>query len=311
VENWIAFAITLGLVEMTDYLPLLILFPIWILAIKEKKDASWWKRFLMSHIILVIFAFIWSPIFIKQLTSGINVSNSSPVWVSVLGSFSIKDILLIPAKFAVGRVTLFDKKMYLFVIGIIVVLFGGLFYQARELFHKNKLILLWLTIPFLVSLIISVKIPVLNYFRFLFLLPAFYLLLASGLLSVPKKYFKVMLFVVLAINLASSFMYLTNKTFQRENWRGAVKYVEANKNSKDVVIFPADSQMEAYRYYAPNALIYGPEAINKYHKSIWLVRYAQVISNPSDTTRLRIEGLGYKKTGEFDFNGVTIWKYTY
>src|SRR5258708_7282102 len=104
-------------------------------------------------------------------------------------------------------------------------------------------------------------------------------------------------------------MYLNNMKFQREDWRSAVKYIENTKTTNSVVIFPANSQMEGYRYYAPNALIYGPEAIRTGYSEVWLLRYAQPISDPNDLTRLRLESLNYKKMQELDFNGVVVWRY--
>src|SRR5258708_35963228 len=112
VGYWLLFAIILPLIFLTDYLPILILVPIWLIALKSKKNFLWWEKFLTSHIILVISEVLWLPIFLKQLIAGISVTNSSPNWVNVLGKFSLKEILLIPVKFAVGRVGFDNKILY-------------------------------------------------------------------------------------------------------------------------------------------------------------------------------------------------------
>ena len=72
----------------------------------------------------------------------------------------------------------------------------------------------------------------------------------------------------------------------------------------------ADSNTEAYRYYAPNAKIAGPEGVKKGFNQIWLMRYVQDVFDPGDKVRTKIESLGYKNVGEYDFNGVDVWEYT-
>ncbi len=309
VGDWVGYGIVIGLIGITDYLPLLILIPIWIFAVSLKKDFKWWKKFIMSHIILVILAILWAPTFTKQLTSGINITSTSQAWVAVLGTFSIKDILLIPIKFAIGRVGFDNKFIYAGIVGLLFIIFGFLIYKSKNYFEKLKLTYLWLIVPILVALIISFKIPILNYFRFLFLLPAFYLLIASGIFSLKKSSRQIFLSLIILINLTTSGIYLTNIKFQRENWKGAVSYIESNKVVNSAVIFPANSQMEVYRYYAPEATINDSKEIKNNYSEIWLVRYAVAISDPNDTTRLKVEGLGYKKAQELDFNGVVVWKY--
>ncbi|CAN5302305.1 hypothetical protein BH10PAT1_BH10PAT1_3080 [soil metagenome] len=299
VKIWIGYAITLGLIGATDYLPLLILPIFWIYGVLSKQKFTWFKKLFMSHIILFLFAILWMPTFLKQLSSGLNVVNHSPAWVSVLGKFSIKDILLIPVKFGIGRVGFDNKFIYGFVVLIVFSIFGYLLFKGLRLIFVQRTtslwLGLWLIVPLILALIISLKFPVLNYFRFLFVLPALYLILASG----KKK----LVILVVVINLITSFMYLTNIRFQREDWRGFSKFIGNNP-----VIFPADSQKEAFLYYNSNANILNVNDLNNM-KNVWLMRYAQPISDPSDSTRMKIENLGYIKTNEYDFNGVTVFKY--
>ncbi len=307
VGDWVLFSVILGLIGLTDYLPLLILPVFWIFGFLVKKDVYWWKRFIMSHIVIALGAVVWMPLFIKQLTSGINVANGSPAWVSVLGTFSIKDIVLIPVKFMIGRISFDNNIFYAFVVGILVATFGFIFLRSIKLIKSIKnlsLIWLWLIVPIALALVISIKLPVLNYFRFLFVLPAMYILIAFGVNALNKKWKWLFIFVIIIINLATSFVYLTNQKFQREDWRSFVKFV-----NDQPVLFPADSQKEAFLFYNQKANIIDIKNIQN-HKEFWLMRYAQPISDPSDSIRIKVENLGYKKNGEFDFNGVTVWKYT-
>lgn len=309
VGDWLLFSIILGFTGMTDYLPLFVLPAIWIFGILTKQNFTWWKKFLMSHIILIALDLAWFPVFIKQLTSGITSINSSPAWVNVLGKFSLKDTLLIPVKFAIGRISFDNKLIYGVFVTIILSIFLLLILKSKKVFQKTLLIYLWAIIPLVISLLVSLKIPVLNYFRFLFVLPAVYLIISFGIISLSKKWQAIVIVLILGINFITSFIYLSENRFQREDWRSAVSYIEAKRGEKSIVVFPALSQMEAYRYYAPSASLYGPDALRKGLSQIWLIRYAQPISDPSDSTRQKIESLGYKKHDELDFNGVLIWKY--
>jgi hypothetical protein len=102
---------------------------------------------------------------------------------------------------------------------------------------------------------------------------------------------------------------LLDPRFQREDWRGLTSFIESNKSAASITIFVADSNMEAYRYYAPSAKIAGPSGINTQYNEIWLMRYVKDIFDPEETVKAKIESLGYKKEGEYDFNGVGVWKY--
>jgi len=89
-----------------------------------------------------------------------------------------------------------------------------------------------------------------------------------------------------------------------------VNFVESQKKDKSITLFVADSNMEAYRYYAPNAKIAGPEALKAGYDQIWLMCYVKDIFDPNDTLKSKVESLKYQKVGKYDFNGVVVWKYT-
>ena len=301
VGEWLVFSLSLGVVGLTDYILLLILPVFWIYGFLTKKKFIWFQKLVMSHIILGVVALVWLPVFVRQLFSGGNVMTLSPAWAEVLGTFSVKQVFLIPVKLMIGRIGFDEKAIYALVVGIFVLIFGMVIYRSKKYMKNLKLVYLWLTLPILSAIMISIKLPLVNYFRFLFVIPALYVIVASGVTGLPRRWQWIFLAVVVGLNLTTSFIYLTDKRFQREDWRSAVNFIESKRVKNSVVVFPGNSQMEAYRYYAPEILTYGPEGVNGYVSEIWLVRYAQAISDPEDLTR--------KKVDEFDFNGVVVWKY--
>ena len=101
-----------------------------------------------------------------------------------------------------------------------------------------------------------------------------------------------------------------NEKFHREDWKGLVKFVESESRDKNsIVLFVADSQMEAYKYYSKDAKIAGPAGLGEGLDLIWLMRYVQPMFDPEDKLRQEVERFGYQKTGEFDFNKVVVWRY--
>jgi hypothetical protein len=165
---------------------------------------------------------------------------------------------------------------------------------------KNRFNWLWLGLPILIGFILSFKIPVFVYFRFLFVLPAFVLLLAEG---TPKN-IKFIIFITI-ISVISLGIFNFNSRFQREDWRAVVNYIKNNK-----VFMPSRAQDAALKYYSPNIIINDVNNITLgQEKTIYLVRYVQEIFDQRDFLRRVLELSGYIKAEEKVFNGVVVWKY--
>ena len=304
-KRWAIFSVVLMLVDLTDYPALLIIPIFWILA---KKD---WKRLAISHLPLAISYVFWSPIFLKQLGVGISVNLTSPSWANLLGTFSFKNFALIPVKFILGRIGFDNKYVYALVVGLALVLFAYPLALSLKKVKQSLPIWLWLVIPIILGMIISLKLSIFSYFRFLFCLPALYLLVAIGLEKVRPKISNILIIVLVATNLVFSGIYLISPRFQREDWRGLASFIKKeSENRRAIVLFVADSNMEAYKYYDSGANISGPNGFSTKYQKIWLMRYLQPVFDANDTLRAKIEASGYNKEKEYDFNGVVVWKYT-
>lgn len=308
VGQWLGFSFSVAGAAMAHYLAFLMLPVYWLIA-KEQKKSSWRKKFFASHNILVIMVLLWSPIFIQQLKSGVGTKTTSPLWWNILGKTSLKEILLVPAKFILGRISIENNVLYLAVLLIVGVVFALAILPALRRFRKIKLVWAWLLLPVLTAALVGLFIPVFSYSRLVFVLPALYLLMSFGLSRLKKVQSNLLLAMILAVNLVTSGVYLTNTKFHREDWRGLVEFIEANSGENAVTLFVANSQMEAYRYYSKTDKISGPNGLGSNFDQIWLMRYVQSLFDPEDILRKNIEGLGYEKVKEYDFNGVVVWKY--
>ncbi|KKQ91789.1 MAG: hypothetical protein UU16_C0001G0049 [Candidatus Woesebacteria bacterium GW2011_GWA2_40_7] len=291
-KRWIYFSIILAMLSMTDYASLLVIPVFWVFSLKD------WKKLALSHIpMLAVFA-VWLPIFQKQLMSGISLKDSA--WWNILGPANFKNTVLIPIKFIFGRISFDDKLLYAAISSAGICLFGFLLYKARK---SSRLLCGWFVLPIVLGVLISFKIPTLAYFRFLFCLPAFCLLVSKGV-EKSGKFSKILLVLVISVNILSTFYYLTDFRFQREDWRSA-----ANAIGDQKIILPANSQKEALIYYGKSGQIVSTSDLSKSDTEIWLSRYVWEIFDPKDSVRLKIESLGYNRTQESNFNGVVFYKY--
>lgn len=291
-KKWILFSIVLALLAATDYVSLFVIPVFWIFGVKN------WKKILFSHIPVFSFFILWFPIFQKQLLSGLSLEGSS--WWNLLGTATIKNIALIPVKFIFGRISFDDKALYAVIAIIAILLYGYILFKARKSF---RLLWGWLIIPIVLGILISFKIPTLSYFRFIFCLPAFYILVAGGIEKI-NKYRDLFLFLVISINILSTLYYVLNPNFQREDWRKAAVEI-----GEDTIILPAYSQTEALEYYGKGDQIVNIDNFVGGKKVVWLSRYVWWVFDPADLARKKVESLGYNKELEENFNGVVFWKY--
>lgn len=292
-KRWILLSVSLLFLGMTDYVSLFILPVFLIVGLKE------WKKVVLSLAPLMMGFLIWWPVFVRQLAAGVSVQGSA--WWNILGPATFKNIVLIPIKFIIGRITFDNKAIYLAILGISMPIFIYLLFKAK---NASKVIWTWLLVPITIGVLVSFKIPTLSYFRFLFCLPALYILLAVGIEKMGK-YKKIVLFFLIVSNILFTTYYLFTPCFHREDWRKAANFIGSNK-----IVFPANSQKEALTYYGKGNQTISVGALSKKDSEVWLSRYVWEVVDQGDVIGKEIENLGYNKISEEDFNGVVFWKYT-
>lgn len=302
---WIVLSLLLLILGATDYLSLLIIPALFIYSFLKKKNINFISKLTLSHIPLAAGFALWAPYFAKQIEAGLSVRMDNPGWWQILGKAGLKEIALLPVKFMIGRISFDNKVVYGVVVVIVGLLFGYLIFKSLKSLRKNhKLLALWFIVPILLAFLLSFKLSVFSYFRLIFVLPAFYLIVTLGLYEAKKKFFPLLFLALVFVNTAFSLSYLLNSKFQREDWRGLTAEISASP-----VVFPAKSQREAFHYYNPKPNIIEPENLSKNEKELYLMRYVTDIFDPGDLVRTKVEELGYKKTNDYNFNGIVVWKY--
>lgn len=251
-SNWFWFSLGIILLVFTDYMPvfLLPLFPLY--GFNQKiKSRKWWLLFIASFAPLFILGLLWLPIFKAQSLGGKWLLENLPAWRSVAGGASLKQLALVWIKFCFGRISFTNKGLYysLIVIFSIPVVFSLTKFLRGG--RKFRLVLFWLIIPLVFGFIASAFFPAFIYFRYLFVLPVFYLALALGIWSFKNATLRFFLTgLVIIINLATSFIYLIDRNQQREDWRGAVLAVEARLKENEAVAFLNPEPFAPYRWYS-------------------------------------------------------------
>ncbi len=235
------------LIIYTDYLPAVVFIAV-IVSLNLLKKFS--KKWIFVFFAVGISYLPWLSIFVKQLNLGFAGRGRSELFDKVLGKFDPASLPLTFEKFVLGRIPI-DFNVTLIVI--VPVLFTFIFLlilgiKRADNFSK-KILLTWAIIPIIFSQLLSLKLPVYLYFRMVFILPVFYLLLGLGIAGFKNRLFIFILSLVVLINLCAVSFYYFDEKIQRENWKQATKWINLNLQSEDVVLFTSGDPFPPYSWY--------------------------------------------------------------
>lgn len=321
--NLLGFIIATSLMLYTDYLPYLLI-PTYavFLIINRKKLKGAIKTFLPSFIIIFLTLTPWLVIFPQQLKGGLGTAANSPAWANVVGSPQASTLLLTFVKFTIGRISVDNNISYAILfapIGFFVILLLSLSFFRMS--PKRSFLWYWFAVPIALAFAVSFYIPIFSYFRFIFVLPAFYILWAAAINTINwPRFVRIMLLFALVINIGSTVIYLENPKFHRENWRDATAYVSANSNKDSTILFEADFPTGPFDYYnSSNLQAYGvltnfnakpqevQDKINLYTQNknkVFLFQYLTQITDPNGLVFQTLLDNGYKNSKTTDFTGV-------
>jgi len=319
----------------SDYFGFLVLLAQGTFLLIKKK----YKLLLISNCILLIAYFPWLPMFITQIKTGMLATETLPEWGNLVNVSFLKAIPLTLVKFTIGRITIFDKRLYTAVSGVILFFIGSLMIRwiikgrKSPITNHQSQITLWFFVPLIVSWLASLFIPNFQPFRLLLILPAFYLILAVGIHGENASMIQIIeAGIILAINLSSLLVYYSNPYFHREDWRGVVKYL--GEQSNPTAILPSETSDWPIRYYDPLKkiqLIYGTGGFNTVlinelrideltnyelrmsedsnKKTIYYIRYLVPLFDPKENILAELNNAGYTKVREISFNQIPVWEF--
>ena len=256
--------------------------------ITKKWNIFWWSSLGIAITVLAV-----SPLLLIQLKMSGQMLNQVTNWSLVLGKVNLKNLFLIPFKFSIGRISWYPKISYYLIGGIWTIIVFGL---ATKQLIKNKIMKWILIIPIVMGVIFSFKSPLMQYFRFLYLIPILSLVLAE------IKNNKIKLLLVVGFLIFSG-MYLLNPNMYREDWKSLTASLK-NENK----IYMVESFGDPVRYYNSKIKIVDIKTTNPTEEKITLIPYGEEIHGINSDEKLT--KLGYKLTKKNNFREITteIWE---
>jgi hypothetical protein len=319
---WIFFSMTLFLLLFTDYLPVMMILVFLFYLLYKEKSKGVWSKFVLSLLPLVIIGIFWLPIFQRQSENGRWLLATVPGWKDVAGGANLKQIILLWMKFTFGRISLENKiPYYILVILTSIPFLFSIFAFIKSKYYKRTIIGMWFILPLLLGFIISYFIPAFIYFRFLFIYPAFVIIVSLGIFACKSDFLrKILVTSILTINIFSLAFYLLSKNQQREDWRSAVRFVENSIKNNEIVVFEYPEPFAPYRWYERKPdlsfgltdSIYASdnkttlltiETIND-KSGLYYFEYLRDLSDPNRIVEKVIKDHDFTASAVYNFNGI-------
>jgi len=281
----------------TSYLSWFLWFALLIYLFSTKR-----YRLLLLHLFPAATLLFWFPSLFSSLQIGNSTRSHAPEWGRVVGGISWKSLPLTWVKFVLGRISFTNKYLY----GIIVIMLGSLHLfilnNFRKLTTKSYLlstIIIWLLSPLILGVIFATFLPVYQYFRVLFALPAYLLLLAIFLSKYKSNTFSILL---IASQLMALIYFWFTPHLHKEDWRQLVSDLPPDA----VVAMPSRAQSAPLLYYGFAGSIIEPSHEEITGNSIYYIRYVEDLF---DTKRLGAKNFatnGYTITSQKVYPGIQV-----
>ncbi|MDD2225124.1 MAG: glycosyltransferase family 39 protein [Candidatus Shapirobacteria bacterium] len=288
-RDLVIFNLMMGLAFGTFYGSIFLIasFAIYFLIKKE------WKLFWLTNIGTGLAIIILTPLLLTQIKNSqimlVQVTN----WTLVLGKVNLKNLLLIPLKFGVGKISFYPKIWYYLIGGIWSLIILGLILKNKK---ESNWLKIFLGLPIFLAILFSIKSPLLQYFRFLYLVPIMCLVLA---INCDKKWQKILIgggFLIF------SSMYLLNPNYYREDWKSVATKIENEKS-----VYMIESFSDPIKFYNPKMEIKDIKTITPTENEIWVIPFGEAIHGINLEEKLK--NLGYKRIVQKDFREMELEKW--
>lgn len=180
---------------------------------------------------------VLSPLLLSQFQNSRTMLELVPNWDLVLGKVTLKNLFLIPVKFSIGHISFSPKILYYFISsGWTLFIFIAFIFSSRP--HPK--LLYFFSFPLFVATLFSFSSPMLQYFRFIYLIP----ILAISLATINSKSIKLLIIGGFGI---FSLLYLLIPNFHREDWQS----LSSNLPPRSTV-WMIPSFADPIKYYRPD-----------------------------------------------------------
>jgi uncharacterized membrane protein len=266
----------------------------WFALLAQGLYALYKKRFdlVALQFVSALTLLAWIPSFISSLSIGQSTRGSSPEWGRVVGGLEWKSLPLTWVKFNIGRLGFENKTLYAAVVSAL-----GLFhlYILKKLdYQKYSVFFLWIVPPVLLGLLTAYFLPVYSYFRLLFVLPAYLLLLPLSSLKLSKY--------LVYLNLVFLVIFLFSPRYHKEDWRSLMQDLPADS----VVAMPSRAQSAPLHYYGWTGEIVEPSHEELTGDKVYYVRYVEDLFDVSKLGQANFKDSGYTITSQKVYPGIQV-----
>ena len=289
-KHKIFFGIFISLAFLTFYGSIFLIVSFLIYSLCKKN----YKFFILNTFYLILTTLIVSPLLYSQLINSKVALSQATNWSLVLGKANLKNLFLIPIKFSIGRISFYPKWLYWGIAGTWTV------FVLRTVLLRTvltKTVLYLLIFPLLLGFFVSFFTPMLQYFRFIYLIPIVCLILGFSLSGRAK--YNLGGYATVGGFFIFSMIYLLLPQFHREDWKSLVKSLP-----KNVPIYMILSSSDPVKYYSQSSNVLTLESSkDSKQKEIIIIPYTADIYGLDYKTLLSKNGYQLKK--EVSFREVT------
>ncbi len=239
----------------------------------------------------------WAPSLVSSLKIGQSTMTHSPEWGKVVGGLNWKSLPLTWVKFNIGRVGFDNKYFYAIIVGVVALVHG--FILRHVSYKKYAPVLLWLFIPVVLGVIAAAIIPVYSYFRVLFVLPAYLLLLAIGAESSGKQY---LIKVLILFQLTALGYFWISPRYHREDWRT----LSSEIGDGVTLAMPSRAQSAPLIYYSYKGNIIEPSHDEISGDKIYYIKYVEDLFDVKKLGRENLLKSGYTIVEQKVYPGIQL-----
>jgi len=271
----------------------------WLVLLSQAIYAIWKKRsdLLLIQLVSGLTLLAWLPSFLASLGIGRSTMSTSPEWGRVVGGLTWKSLPLTWVKFVIGRISFDNKLLYTAIVSSIGIL--HLYVLSHLPAKKYVIIFAWLVPPLVLGVLIASILPVYSYFRVLFVLPAYLLLLSISLATFKSRIFSGLL---ITLQLLSLIYFWVTPKFHHEDWRALVRALPESA----VLAMPSRAQNAPLLYYGYEQTVIEPSHEELSPNLIYYIRYVEDLFDTQKLGQANFGKSGYTITKQISYPGIQL-----
>jgi len=269
IKDAVLLSVFSSLAFFSFYGSIFFIISVFIFILLKKK----YKALVYGGIIFSISVLLISPLLFKQFALSRIILDQVSNWSLSLGKVTVRNLALFPIKFFFGRISFFPKWLY-YLVSSFWVFFA--FPEIGNILKKNNIHRVFVVFSTIgLGIAFSLFSPLLQYFRFQYLLPVIFLFYHDNMKTrtVAVGFFLLSLF------------YLLLPGFHREDWKGLVGSLSVREPVHMVF-----SSSDPVGYYNPEIKIIDIREIGTDRKKITVIPYSTDIHGIDYKSQLEKKG---------------------